>query len=87
MKKENSSGGSRLPFGKKNYLIFGLGVALMLLGYFLMSTENFVDATKFSLSLYVCPFLIVGGLVVVAYSILAKSGIGPDSSADNGTQN
>ena len=70
---QNSSGKNILPFAKKNYLIMGAGVCLVLLGYFVMNTEKFVDATKFSLSLYVCPFLILAGLVVVGMGIMAKT--------------
>jgi hypothetical protein len=37
-----------------------------------MSTEGFIDATQFSLSLYVSPVLIIGGFVWIIYAILAK---------------
>ena len=83
MAKNSSTSSSVLPFGKKNYLFFGIGVVSILLGYLLMGTENFIDATEFSLALYVCPFLIVGGLCVVGYSILVRPGQ-PNPAADSG---
>ena len=39
----------QIPFKKINVLIILAGVALIILGYLLMSTENFIDATQFSL--------------------------------------
>lgn len=63
-----------LPLKSRNLLIILVGVALIGLGYILMATENFIDATQFSLSLKVCPSLIMLGHVVVVYGILARSG-------------
>lgn len=61
----------QLPFNKKNiYLILG-GIAVIFFGYILMATEDFIDATEFSLSLYVSPVLIILGHVVVAWGIIA----------------
>lgn len=62
-----------MPLGKKNYILIAIGVALIFVGFFLMSTEKFVDSSEFSLSLYVCPLLIVGGFAEIIYGILAKS--------------
>lgn len=62
----------QLPFKKKNIIYILIGVGLIVLGYLLMSTENFIDAEKFSLSLWVCPVLIIGGHIVVAYGIILK---------------
>lgn len=62
----------QLPFKKKNILYILIGVGLIVLGYLLMATEDFIDATEFSLSLWVCPVLIIGGHIVVAYGIILK---------------
>jgi uncharacterized membrane protein len=63
-----------LPLKSRNLLIILVGVALIGLGYILMATENFIDATEFSLALKVCPTLIVLGHVVVVIGILLRSG-------------
>ena len=63
---------SILPFGKRNYIIVGIGILMCVLGYYLISTENFIDAREFSVALYIAPPIIVAGLVVVGYGILAK---------------
>ena len=73
----SGSGKNQIPFTKKNYIVMSAGVALMALGYFLMSGEKFVDATQFSVSLYVTPFLIIAGLIVVGYGIMVRSGDTP----------
>lgn len=71
MSKNNQSN-TELPFKPKNYKLMALGVALIVLGFVLMSTEGFIDSKQFSLSLYVCPFLIVGGFAEIIYAILAE---------------
>ncbi|HHG83735.1 MAG TPA: DUF3098 domain-containing protein [Bacteroidetes bacterium] len=62
----------QIPFKKNNIFIILAGLALIAIGYLLMSTENFIDATEFSLSLYVCPPLIVLGHVVIAVGIVYR---------------
>lgn len=63
---------ARLPLTRRHYLTIGIGMALVALGFILMSTEPFIDATQFSLALYVSPVLILGGYAVIGYGILAK---------------
>lgn len=55
---------------------------MVLLGYILMATENFIDATEFSLSLHVSPVLIILGHVVVVAGILYR----PKSDGSEGTE-
>ena len=59
-----------LPFGRKNYVLLAIGIALITLGFFLMSLDGFVDATKFSISLHLAPIVTVAGFVEVIYAIL-----------------
>lgn len=66
---QNSADNS-MPFGRRNYIFLMLGVLLILLGYFLMSTEEFIDATEFSLSLHVSPPLIILGFAVCVYATI-----------------
>jgi hypothetical protein len=63
----------QIPLKNLNiYIILG-GIFLIALGYILMSTENFIDAAEFSLSLYVSPPLIIIGHGIVAWGIIAGS--------------
>lgn len=76
----------QIPFKKNNILIILAGVFLIVLGYLLMATENFIDASEFSLSLNVSPILIILGHVVVAVGIIfrtKKSTDADDTSAEN----
>lgn len=59
-----------LPFGKMNYMLLGIGVALIAVGFFLMSLDGFVDATQFSISLHIAPWLVVGGFGEIIYAIM-----------------
>lgn len=67
-------------FGKKNFIIMGVGLALMALGYFLMigggtdnpsvfNKEELYSSTRIT----VAPILILLGIAVNIYAILAKN--------------
>lgn len=77
-KKESvssNSGGAAatvLPFGRMNYILLLACVGLIILGFFLMSLEDFVDATQFSVSLHVAPPIVVAGFIGIIYAILYK---------------
>jgi hypothetical protein len=62
----------QIPLKNLNIFIILGGLFLIILGYVLMSTENFIDATQFSLSLYVSPPLIVVGHVIIVWGIVFR---------------
>jgi hypothetical protein len=51
----------------KNYLLFALGVAAIVVGFTLMRMDNEIDGF---ISLYVAPILIVGGYVEIFFALL-----------------
>jgi len=60
----------KLTLGKVNYLLFALGIFLIILGYFVMGTGE-VNSTQ---ALSIAPIiLLIGYLVVIPASILYKS--------------
>ena len=60
----------KLTLGKINYLLFALGIFLIILGYFVMGTGE-VNSTQ---ALSIAPIiLLIGYLVVIPASILYKS--------------
>ncbi|MEM6800114.1 MAG: DUF3098 domain-containing protein [Bacteroidota bacterium] len=61
-----------LPFGKMNYILLLIGIAIIGLGFFLLSLDDFVDATEFSVSLYIAPIVIVAGFIEIIYAIMYK---------------
>ena len=64
----------KLPFDKTNYRYMIISIALLIIGYFLLSVgDGFVDATEFSIPLHVAPFVITAGYVGLIYAILHKS--------------
>lgn len=61
-----------LPFTRKNYMLLLIGVGMIALGFFLMSLDDFVDASKFSISLYIAPPIVVAGFLEIIYAIMYK---------------
>ena len=55
--------GVEIPFGKKNYVIFGVAAAVILAGYFALSRGSITLAPI---------LLLVGYLVLIPWGILAK---------------
>ncbi len=60
---------ARLPFERMNYILLVIGIVLIAVGFFLMRGE-YVDATKFSVPLYVAPVIVVAGFLEIAYAIM-----------------
>lgn len=58
-----------MVFGRRNYLLLLLCVALVVVGFAAMRIENEVDGI---VSLYVAPLLILGGYLGVIYAILHR---------------
>ena len=63
---------TQLPFGRQNYILLLIGVGIIILGFILMSLDDFVDATKFSISLYIAPIVVVAGFIEIIYAIMYR---------------
>lgn len=62
-----------MPFHRGNYRWLMGGILLLLMGYSgLLIPNEFVDSKQFSISLYVAPWLILGGFLALIYAILKK---------------
>ena len=69
MKVNNNNDEGLWPFKKINYLIFGIGVVLIMIGYLLMG----YGAVDSILSVKVAPFfLFIGYIVFIPIAILYK---------------
>lgn len=62
-----------LPFTRTNYLLFIGAVLVIAFGFFLMSLDGFVDATQFSISLYVAPVVVVAGFIGIIFAIMYRT--------------
>jgi hypothetical protein len=62
----------QMTFSRKNYIFLLIGVLVIFFGFFLLSLDGFVDAQKFSVSLNIAPYVIVGGFVWVIYAIMFR---------------
>ena len=66
-------GKSTLPFTKHNYILFAIGIAVLILGYILMSIpgDETVGRANNPLSRTVSPFiLIIGYLVIIPVAFM-----------------
>ena len=66
-----------LAFGKKNYILLGIGMAIIILGFLLMtgpgSTEGYFEPDIFSVRrIKVAPAICLFGFVFMIYGILKK---------------
>ena len=68
-----------LPFSRQNYILLAAGVGIIILGFFLMSLDNFVDATKFSISLYIAPIVVMAGFTEIIYAIMYRPKSSPQT--------
>ena len=62
-----------LPFTRTNYVLLIIGIVIILAGFVLMSMDEFIDATEFSVSLYIAPILVVGGFIEVIFAIMYRA--------------
>lgn len=70
-----------LLFNKKNFMFFGIGLLIVIVGFFFMSGGQMPDANTFDESVIyspmritVAPFLVLVGLSVIIYGIFKDTG-------------
>lgn len=68
----------QLPFQKKNYILLLIGIAIIALGYVLMSGGGSADPNVFSEEIFstrritVAPIVVLAGYVFIGYAIMYK---------------
>ncbi|CAM1342514.1 DUF3098 domain-containing protein [Tenacibaculum amylolyticum] len=78
MNKSKNSNQSEFLFGKRNYLIMLIGLAVIALGFILMSGGGSDDPNVFNPDIYswrrirLAPTLVIIGLGIEIYAILAS---------------
>ena len=78
MKKDNNTPKSEFLFGKRNYIIMLVGIAVIALGFILMSGGGSDDPNVFNPEIYswrrirLAPALVILGLGIEIYAILAN---------------
>lgn len=84
VRKTKETTSVELPFGKMNYILLLIGVGIIALGFLLMSLDDFVDATQFSISLYIAPVVVVAGFLEIIYAIMytPRKGSTPNNSLE-----
>jgi hypothetical protein len=76
---EKASNGQFFMFGKQNYQIMFVGLAVIILGFVLMAGGKSADPNVFKEDeiysfqrITLAPFLVIAGLVIEAYAIMKK---------------
>jgi hypothetical protein len=67
---QGPEGPVRMPFTRMNYIFLAIGVGIIALGFFLMSSKDYVDATQFSVALYIAPPVVIFGFLSIIYAIM-----------------
>jgi len=68
----------QLPFQKKNYILLLIGIAIIALGYILMSGGGSADPNVFSEEIFstrritIAPIVVLAGYVFIGYAIMYK---------------
>ncbi len=77
-KKEKKTKSGEFLFGKKNYIIMLIGIAVILVGFALMAGGGSDDPEVFNESIYnfrrirLAPTLVLVGLAIEVYAIMAN---------------
>ena len=62
---------SKMAFGKKNYILMIIGLAIILLGFFIMSLDKNEYGFGF-LGLTLGPIFVMAGFIIEFFAILSK---------------
>lgn len=79
MEEKNTNEGFSFAFSKINYILMGIGIVILILGYIFLSGGGSDDPNQFNYEMfnarrmYVAPVLILGGLVLEIFAIMIHS--------------
>ncbi|MFN0035371.1 MAG: DUF3098 domain-containing protein [Saprospiraceae bacterium] len=91
-KKESlfSAGSNELIFGRQNFILMGIGLALVLTGLVVMSGGAMPDPNTWEperiyspMRITLAPILMVAGFVTVVFGIFKRKPAAPDHSSNN----
>lgn len=79
-------------YSKKNYLLMGLSLLLILVGFLLMSGGSSADPTAFNPEIFssrrivLAPIVCVAGFLLMVYAILVKPGEASSTDKEEGAE-
>ena len=92
--KSSEQGGERMPFSYRNYVMMLIGMAIIVIGFVLMSGGAEHSATEFDTSIFsarritVAPIVVIAGFVLEIFAIMKRFDKGGENSNDvDGTNN
>lgn len=78
MAEQENNTNSGFPLGKENFILLGIGFAVILLGFLLMTGGKSPDPSQFSDNIFsfrriiLAPVLVIAGFVFEIYAIMKK---------------
>ncbi len=57
------------PFGRKNYILFGVALAVIIVGYICL---GYGDDPNHAVTLTLAPILLVAGYLIIPFAIMAR---------------
>lgn len=73
LNKTNEKLSAEWPFGQKNYILFGLAILVIVIGYFLLGSGSMTMAPI---------LLVLGYCVLIPVAIMVRSGPEKETQAD-----
>ncbi len=71
--KEMENNKNKLAFGRQNYVLMLVGIALLIVGFFVMSADDQTFGFG-ALGLTIGPMIVLSGFIVEFFAILRKPG-------------
>lgn len=69
------------PFGKKNYILFGVALVIIIVGYICL---GYGDDPNAAITLTVAPILLVIGYLTIPFAIMAGGKTGAGEAVESG---
>lgn len=76
--KSREQGGERMPFSYKNYVMMLIGMAIIVIGFVLMSGGGEHSVTEFDESIFsfrritLAPIVVIAGFIFEVYAIMKR---------------
>ena len=78
VKKSEGDKSKKFALGKQNYILMGVGIVVVIVGFLLMSGGGSEDPAEWSEELFssrritLAPFMVIIGYVIVIFAIMRK---------------
>jgi len=71
------------PFGRKNYILFGVALAVLIVGYICL---GYGDDPNHPVTLTLAPILLVAGYLIIPFAIMARDKTAASEADEEATE-